>query len=306
MQKKAEQTINHKHHAIRASTGSHVFDVVIHVLLVLVGLICLLPFLHVLAMSLSSNGAVISQKVFFLPVDFSVEGYRMVLEDPSMMRSLGITALITVAFTLLGMVLTVLAAYPLTKRELKGRGVIAFMFMFTMYFGGGLIPEYLLLNDLKMLNTIWSLILPLAFSAYNIIIMRSFIEASIPASLEEAAFLDGASYWGVLFRVVLPLSKPVLATLCLFFAVGRWNAYGDALYYVSSNSRLYPLQLKLYYLMGMASDAANLAEGGAGSYVTAEVMKATCVMFATLPIIILYPFLQRYFVTGVMIGAVKG
>ncbi|MBR3106380.1 MAG: carbohydrate ABC transporter permease [Clostridia bacterium] len=290
---------------IRTSVGSRIMDAVIYALLIIVALLCLLPFLHVVAMSLSSNGAVISQRVFFWPVEWSMDGYRMVLDDPSMMRSLGITVLLTVGFTLLGMILTVLAAYPLTKKELKGRGVISFMFMFTMYFGGGLIPEYLLMNDLKMLNTLWSLLLPLAFSAYNIIIMRSFIESSIPASLEEAAFLDGANYWSVLFRVVLPLSKPVLATLCLFFAVGRWNAYGDALYFISA-SRLYPLQLKLYYLMGMASDAANLAEGGTGSYVTGEVIKATCVMFATLPIIILYPFLQRYFVTGIMIGAVKG
>ncbi|MBQ8161448.1 MAG: carbohydrate ABC transporter permease [Clostridia bacterium] len=290
---------------IRDSLGSRVFDVVNILLLVIVALMCLLPFLHVFALSLSSNAAAISQRVFFFPVDFSFEGYRMVLNDPSMMRSLWMTVLITLAFTVIGMVLTVLAAYPLTKRELKGRTVIAFMFMFTMYFGGGLIPDYLLMKDLKFLDTVWSLIFPLTFSAYNIIIMRSFIEASIPASLEEAAFLDGATYWDILFRVVIPLSKPVMATLCLFFAVGRWNAYGDALYYISS-SRLYPLQLKLYYLMGMATDAANLAEGGSATYVTGEVIKATCVMFATLPIIILYPFLQRYFVTGIMIGAVKG
>lgn len=304
MQSKTAE-IKTKKASIREGVGSRVMDVVIYVLLIIVALMCLLPFLHVVAMSLSSNGAVISQKVFFWPVELSVDGYRMVLEDPSMMRSLGITVLLTVGFTVLGMLLTVLAAYPLTKKELKGRSVISFMFMFTMYFGGGLIPEYLLMNDLKMLNTLWSLLLPLAFSAYNIIIMRSFIESSIPASLEEAAFLDGANYWSVLFRVVIPLSKPVLATLCLFFAVGRWNAYGDALYYIFT-SKLYPLQLKLYYLMGMASDAANLAEGGTGSYVTGEVIKATCVMFATLPIIVLYPFLQRYFVTGIMIGAVKG
>ena len=290
---------------VRQSAGSHVFDIVIHVILIIVGLLCLLPFLHVAAMSFSSNGAVISQRVFFLPVEFSVEGYRMVVQDPSMMRSLGITVMVTVGFTVLGMVLSILAAYPLTKKSLKGRSFFAFMYMFTMYFGGGLNPEYLLMNDLKMLNTVWSLILPLSFSAYNIIILRSFMESSIPDSLEEAAFLDGASYWDVLFRIVLPLSTPVLATLCLFFAVGRWNAYGDALYYIST-SRLYPLQLKLYYLMGMASDAATLAEGGSTTYVTGEVVKATCVMFATLPIIILYPFLQRYFVTGIMIGAVKG
>ena len=302
MTAKAERSVR-RH--VRQSAGSHVFDIVIHVILIIVGLLCLLPFLHVAAMSFSSNGAVISQRVFFLPVEFSVEGYRMVVQDPSMMRSLGITVMVTVGFTVLGMVLSILAAYPLTKKSLKGRSFFAFMYMFTMYFGGGLIPEYLLMNDLKMLNTVWSLILPLSFSAYNIIILRSFMESSIPDSLEEAAFLDGASYWDVLFRIVLPLSTPVLATLCLFFAVGRWNAYGDALYYIST-SRLYPLQLKLYYLMGMASDAATLAEGGSTTYVTGEVVKATCVMFATLPIIILYPFLQRYFVTGIMIGAVKG
>ena len=294
-----------RHRPIRQSAGSRIFDIVIYIVLIITGLICLLPFIHVVAMSLSSNGAVISQRVFFLPVEFSLDGYAMVIQDPSMMRSLWITVLITAAFTAVGMLLSILAAYPLTKKELKGRGFFGFMFMFTMYFGGGLIPEYLLMNDLKMLNTVWSLILPLAFSAYNIIILRSFIQSSIPESLEEAAFLDGASYWGVLFRVVLPLSTPVLATLCLFFAVGRWNAYGDALYYIK-NSRLYPMQLKLYYLMGMASDAATLAEGGSTTYVTGEVVKATCVMFATLPIIILYPFLQRYFVTGIMIGAVKG
>ena len=287
------------------SIGSRVADVIIHVLLVIVGLVCLLPFLHVVAKSFSSNSAVISQRVFFLPVEFSVDGYAMVLQDPSMMRSLWITVVVTVGFTALGMILSILAAYPLTKKGLKGRTFFAFLYMFTMYFGGGLIPDYLLMNDLKLLNTVWSLILPLSFSAYNIIILRSFMQSSIPDSLEEAAFLDGASYWGVLFKVVLPLSTPVLATLCLFFAVGRWNAYADALYYIST-SKLYPLQLKLYYLMGMASDAATLAEGGSTTYVTGEVIKATCVMFATLPIIILYPFLQRYFVTGIMIGAVKG
>lgn len=294
-----------KKNALRASVGSRIFDVANYVILTIVALMCLLPFMHVFSLSLSSNAAAISQRVFFWPVELTFEGYQMVLNDSSMMRSLLLTVGITLAFTVLGMIITVLAAYPLTKRELKGRSVIAFLFLFTMYFGGGLIPDYLLMNDLKMLNTVWSLILPLTFSAYNIIIMRSFIEASIPQSLEEAAFLDGATYWDVLWRVVLPLSKPVLATLCLFFAVGRWNAYGDALYYIST-SKLYPLQLKLYYLMGMASDAANLAEGGTNVYITGEVVKATCVMFATLPIIILYPFLQRYFVTGIMIGAVKG
>ena len=141
-----------KHHAVRQSAGSHIFDIIIHIVLVIVSLLCLLPFLHVAAMSLSSNGAVISQRVFFWPVEFSVEGYKMVVQDPSMMRSLGITVLVTVGFTALGMLFSILAAYPLTKKDLKGRGVFAFMYMFTMYFGGGLIPEYLLMNDLHLLE----------------------------------------------------------------------------------------------------------------------------------------------------------
>ena len=165
MTAKAERSVR-RH--VRQSAGSRVFDIVIHVILIIVGLLCLLPFLHVAAMSFSSNGAVISQRVFFLPVEFSVEGYRMVVQDPSMMRSLGITVMVTVGFTVLGMILSILAAYPLTKKSLKGRSFFAFMYMFTMYFGGGLIPEYLLMNDLKMLNTVWSLILPLSFSGRSI------------------------------------------------------------------------------------------------------------------------------------------
>lgn len=168
---------------IREGLGSRTFDVVNYILLTIVALICLIPFLHVFAISLSSNTAALSQKVYILPVDFSVDGYRMVLNDPSMMRSLWLTVGLTVGFTVLGMVLTVLAAYPLTKKELKGRTFIAFLFMFTMYFSGGLIPEYLLMSDLHMLDTVWALLFPLTFSAYNIIIMRSTIESSIPASL---------------------------------------------------------------------------------------------------------------------------
>ena len=303
-------TVKSIHHSprqkIRQPLGSRIFDVIIYVVLILVGLLCLMPFLHVVAMSLSSNGAVISQRVFFLPVEFSLEGYNMVIQDPSMMRSLGITVGVTLAFTALGMILSILAAYPLTKKELKGRSVIAFMFMFTMYFSGGLIPDYLLMNDLKILNTVWSLILPLTFSAYNIIILRSFIQSSIPDSLEEAAFLDGANYWDVLFRVVLPLSKPVLATLCLFFAVGRWNAYADNKYYITKEA-LKMIQYKLYQLVASATEAqtATLSEAIEVTS-TPEVLQAACIMFATIPIICIYPFLQKYFVKGVMVGAVKG
>lgn len=287
------------------SVGERIITALIYLVLLTAALVCLLPFVHVMAVSLSDNGAAMSKSVFLWPVNFTLASYAYVLSDASMMRSLLFTVGITVLHVALGMVLTVLAAYPLTKKELKGRAAISFLFMFTMYFGGGVIPEYLLMRDLHILNKPASLILPLAFSAYNILILRSFMSASIPDSLEEAALLDGCDYFGILWRIVLPLSKPVLATLCLFFAVSRWNMYQDALYYIT-DSTLYPLQLKLYYLMGLATDTTTLAEGGSSPYIVGEVIKATCVMFATIPIILVYPFIQKYFVTGVMIGAVKG
>ena len=222
-----------------------------------------------------------------------------------------LTVIITAAFTLMGMVLTVFAAYPLTKKELKGRGAIAFMFMFTMYFSGGLIPDFLLMNDLGIFNTLWSLVLPLAFSAYNIIIMRSFIEASIPVSLEEAAFLDGASYWGVLFRVVIPLSKPVLATVALWVIVGHWNDYLNPLVLISSRANQ-TLQLQLKSLVLAAeSSTSNLSTlsqttDHKGVAALSTQVKNAVLVVSMIPMLVIYPFIQRFFVSGVMLGSVKG
>ena len=204
------------------------------------------------------------------------------------------------------MFITTCAAYPLSIKGLKFKGFFSFILMFTMYFSAGLIPEYLLMKDLKLLNSMWVLVLPLSFSAYNMLIMRSFLASTIPESLYEAAHLDGASDLQVLWRIVLPLSKPIIATLSLFYAVGRWNAYADAKYYITKQA-LQPLQLLLSNMVldAAGSDAISLAEGTAAQ-TTPEVLQAAAIMFATLPIICVYPFVQKYFVQGTMIGAVKG
>jgi putative aldouronate transport system permease protein len=288
----------------RRTPGYWISRSVLYLFLVAVTLTCVLPFIHVISKSFSTEAYVIANKVFLLPKGFTVEAYRKVFADASILRSLWITILVTVLFTILGMVLTTCAAYALSRPQLKGRRVFTFLCMFTLYFSGGIIPEYLLINSLGLLDTIWSLILPLSFSAYNLLIMKNVLQSSIPASLEESARMDGAGHFRILWSIFLPLSKPIMATLSLFYAVGRWNAYQDALFYIKQRADLRPLQLKLYYLIVQASESFQL-EASVVSLTNPEVLKAACVMFATLPILCVYPFLQKYFVQGTMIGAVK-
>jgi putative aldouronate transport system permease protein len=281
-----------------------VFRVILYSFLFMVTLTCVLPFIHVISKSFSSEAFVIANKVFLLPKGFTLEAYRKVFADSGIIRSLFVTILVTVLFTALGMFLTTCAAYALSRPQLAGRRVLTFLCMFTMYFSGGIIPEYLLVNSLGLLDTIWSLVLPLSFSAYNLLIMKNVMNSSIPASLEESARIDGAGHFRILLSIFLPLSKPIMATLSLFYAVGRWNAYQDALFYIKQRANLRPLQLKLYYLIVQASETFQL-EASAVSLTNPEILKASCVVFATLPILCVYPFLQRYFVQGAMIGAVK-
>jgi putative aldouronate transport system permease protein len=281
-------------------------DVMIYVVIGLVTLTCILPFLQVASTSVSSDSAVLSQRVFLIPNGFTLSAYNTVLHDASMIHSLWFTALLTISFTILSMFLITCAAYPLTKTRLKGYKTLTLIFIITMYFSAGTIPDFLLINSLGLYNTVWSLLLPGAFNVFNMIIFRSFIYNTIPPSLEEAAILDGCTDFGILFRIVLPLSAPVIATLCLFAAVSRWNGFADALYYIQSQD-LYPLQLKLNMLVAASSSPATVeGEVGLANLPNAEVIKAACIMFATIPIVIVYPFVQRYFVKGVMIGAVKG
>ncbi len=290
---------------MKRSKKDRAFDILFSVILLIVALMCLFPFVHVFSKSISEESYVIANKVVLLPKGFSLNAYQKIFADSSILRSMWVTIVVTVTFTVIGMLLTICAAYALSRKELKGRKLMTFLIMLTMYFTAGTIPDYLLMSQLHMLDTWWCLILPLCFAPYNLLIMKNNFSASIPDSLVESALIDGAGHITILSKIVVPLSKPILATIALFYAVGRWNAYQDALYYIKQRTDLRPLQLKLYYLVVSASESFQAEGGNVGVMTNPEVLKAACVIFATLPIICVYPFVQKYFVQGTMIGAVK-
>ena len=282
-------------------------QIILMIVILLISLTCLLPFVNVAAVSFSSKSAILRGDVSFWPVEFNTMAYKAIFADPSMIRSMVFTVIITVVYTVFSMFLTILMAYPLTKKRLRGRKLFNFLALFTMYFSGGTIPIYLNIKELGLLDTPWSLILPGMLSTYNMIILKSFF-SGLPTELEEAAIIDGATDFQVLLRVYLPLSMASLATLTLFYAVGKWNSFQDALYYISTKA-YQPLQLKLYNII-KGSQAVDVAamEGGSSTVATSisESIEPATIIFATLPILVVYPFVQRYFVAGVTIGAVKG
>ena len=290
----------------RAINKFHISDFLIMTFLILLCLTCILPFLHLAAKSISSNSFVLAKQVYLVPKGICLDAYASIFTDGTLVYAMGYSVIVTLIFTLLGMIACTCAAYPLSKKRLKGRTFFTFLLMFPMYFSAGLIPTYLLMKDLHLLDTMWVLILPLIYSPYNMLIMKTFFQSSIPDSLEESAFLDGASNIQILWKIVLPLSKPILATLSLFYAVGRWNSYADNKYYIKTEV-LKMVQYKLYQMVASATEAqtASLSEMAAVKS-TPEVLQAAAIMFVTIPIICVYPFLQKYFVKGVMIGAVKG
>lgn len=279
-------------------------DIIIMLIISILSLTCVVPFIHIAAMSISSDSAVLAKDVYLIPKGINFNAYVSIFKDGQLTHSMAFTVFLTAIFTMLGLIVTVCAAYPLSKKRLMGRAFFNFIFMFTFLFGAGLIPEYLILKNYGMLDTIWALILPGIFSPFNMMIMRSFMLTSIPDSLEESAYLDGANDFQILFKIILPLSKPIIATLALFFAVSRWNAFGDAKYYITKKS-LQPIQYLLSNMVLASSEAVSISEGTAANTMP-EVLQAAMVMFASLPIICVYPFVQKYFVKGAMIGAVKG
>ena len=288
------------------STSTKVGDWAIIFVCFLMILICLLPILNVAARSLSSATALVRNEVTLWPVDLNFTAYETVLNDAKYVRSIGWTAILTLICTVVSMFMTIICAYPLSYDNLKGRGFFNTMIILTMYFSAGTIPNYLLMKDLGLLNNPLVLIMPNCLSVFNMIVMRSFFYG-IPESLRESAELDGAGPIRVLVGIYLPLSTSVLATLSLFYAVGRWNGFSDALMYMSTNRNYYPIQLFLYNILNSVSSIeVSTQEGFASSPGLSETLKAATVMIATLPILLLYPWLQRYFISGVTIGAVKG
>jgi putative aldouronate transport system permease protein len=289
------------------SHTTKISDFIIAVFIFIIMILCLMPMLNLLARSLSSPLAIVNRKVSFWPVDPTGESYQYVFKDPSFSRSMMWTGILTVIFTIIALTVTILCAFPLVYKTLKGRRAFNTFVIFTMYFGAGTIPNYILMKDLHLLNNPLVLILPGCLSVFNMIILKSFF-FGIPDSLRESAEIDGAGPFTVLLRIYLPLSTSVLATLALFYAVGRWNGFSDALLYLTKPD-YHPIQLKLYNIINNLSSieiAAN--EGSAGGTVPqmSDGMKAAAVMFATLPILVVYPWLQRYFIKGVSIGAIKG
>ncbi len=290
----------------RAISKFRISDAIMMAILLILCATCILPFIHLASKSISSNNFVMAKQVYLLPKGINFDAYASIFRDGSMVYSMMYSAGVTLLFTALGMFCTICAAYPLSKKRLMGRNLFTFLLMFPMYFGAGLIPTYLLLRNYNLLDTMWVLILPLIYSPYNMLIMKTFFQSSIPESLEESAFLDGATNLQILSKIVLPLSKPILATLSLFYAVGRWNQYADNKFYIKTDT-LKLIQYKLYQMVASATEAQTISLSEAALVTsTPEVLQAAAIMFVTIPIICIYPFLQKYFVKGVMIGAVKG
>jgi putative aldouronate transport system permease protein len=289
---------------LKAGPG-RISNAVIVCLVGLVLLLCLLPMMNVIAMSLSSNSAILMSRVSLWPVEPTLLAYRGIISDESMVRSLLFTVALTLTYTTIAMVLTTFAAYAFTKRRLKGRNFLLTIILITMYFSGGIIPDYLLVRDLGMIDSFWALVFPGAMSAYNMIVLRTFF-SGLPESYEESAIMDGANEIRVLFSIVLPLSMPVLATIALFYGVGKWNSFMDALFYINSRSKQ-PIQLRLYQIiMQSASLEMSSLEGAVSQSALPESIKPACIVYATVPILLAYPWLQRYFIKGVMIGGIKG
>lgn len=292
--------------AIYESKGNkkaQIFQIVIASVFIAAMAIALIPILHIVATSLSSKQAILSGDVFIFPKGWNWDAYGKVFRDKNYINSFLFTIILTLGFTAFAMFLTIIAAYPLSKKELKWRHFIMVMIVITMYFDPGIIPNYLNIKNLHLINTVWALILPGALSAYNLIILKTFF-SSIDQSLYEAAYIDGCSEIEALVKIAIPLAKPAIATLSLFYGVSRWNGVSDVLYYIN-DSKLYTVQLKLKQMMDMI--AISQVEGsGVLSNLVAENIKSASIVFSIIPMLIAYPFIQKYFTQGIMLGSVKG
>ncbi|WP_460796455.1 carbohydrate ABC transporter permease [Microbacterium sp. GXF0217] len=287
----------------RVTPGRRVFAIVNAIVLIAFALICVLPFVNVLASSLATPGELATRPFILWPETFSLDAYRYILSTPTIFRALGVSAIVTIGGTFISLVLTAFMAYALSKKHLKGRRVINFMVLFTMLFAGGMIPTFIVVKSLGMIDSLWSLIIPVAINAFNFVIMRSFFQG-IPESLEEAARIDGCSEFGVFWRIVLPLSLASIATIGLFYAVYYWNTYQSAILYINS-SELWPMQVLLRQIVIVAS-GLNASESAVDIVPPAQSIRMAVIFVATLPMLLIYPFVQRFFVKGALVGSVKG
>ncbi|OAS15108.1 carbohydrate ABC transporter permease [Paenibacillus oryzisoli] len=283
------------------------FDVINYSLIVMLLLLVLYPLYFVVTASVTNPDVVYSGKLLFFPQELTWDGYKRLFADATIWIGFKNSLWYTVTGTTLNVVLTVMAGYALSRTDLVGRNVFMFLLVFTMFFGGGLIPTYLLVKDLGILNTTWAMILPNAVSVFNVIIVRTFFQSNVPTEVLESAMIDGCSNIKFFVKIAIPLAMPIVAVMVLFYAVGHWNSYFQALIYLKSNG-LQPLQIILrnILIMNEGSDLQNLMDGSQEQQKKLELMKYAIIIVSSLPMMILYPFLQRYFVKGALVGSLKG
>lgn len=287
----------------RKSTGSRIFSIVNSTLLILISLVCLLPFINVIASSFASTQEVVAKRFILFPTTFSLDAYRYILSTPTIFNGLGVSIGVTVVGTIVSMILTALMAYGLSRKYLLGRNIINFIVVFSMLFSGGMIPTFLVVKSLGLIDSYWSLILPVSLNAFNMIIMRNFFQA-LPDSLEESAKIDGATDFGVFLKIMLPLALPSIATISLFYAVTYWNTYMTAILYLNDSTK-WPIQVLLRQIVIVSSGMQ--AEGTSVDVIPpAQTVKMAVIVVATIPMLIAYPFVQKHFTKGALLGAVKG
>ncbi|MGO4545147.1 carbohydrate ABC transporter permease [Paenibacillus sp. 2TAB23] len=292
---------------IKKTSDDRLFDAIVYAVAAVIIIVVLYPLLFIISASFSDPARVLNGEVWLLPKGVSLDAYTNILHNDKIWIGYRNTIVYTVVGTIINIIMTILAAYPLSRPDLPGRGAIMVLITLTMFLGGGLIPTYLLVKELGMVNTMWALIVPGAIATYNLIVMRTYFQSSIPWELQEAAHMDGCSNWRLLISIILPLSKPILAVMVLFYAVGHWNSFFSALIYIRDEA-LHPLQLVLREIL-MISQSAGIEGGSVGledQILLAESIKFAVIIVSTLPVLIMYPFVQRHFVKGVMIGSIKG
>lgn len=288
----------------KKSVGSKIFDTANIMIFIVLGLICLLPFVFVLSASFSSSSELIKHDFILFPVGFTLENYKYIfITNHAIPASVMVSIFVTVTGTLINLIVTSLMAYPLSHTHVIGYKIIMPLVIFTLVFSGGMIPTYILISKLGWLDTYWSVLIPNAVTAYNLIIFISFFK-SLPAELEEAAKLDGCNDVRTLFQIILPLCKPLLATFTLMFAVGHWNSWFDFVLYINK-SNMWPVQVVLQQMISSANIAIGL-EGMQDYVPPTDVVKYCVIIISTIPILCVYPFLQKHFAKGIMIGSVKG
>lgn len=293
---------------VRDSKEDKILYTVVTIVLVLFLILVAYPLIYVVSSSFSSGTAVTTGRVYLWPVDFSLEGYKTVFSHKLIGSAYRNTIFYTAVGTLINVVVTVTCAYPLARNDFPMRKFFSIFFLIVMFFNGGMIPTYMVISKLKLTNTIWAMLLPGAISVYNMILVQTFIKNSIPSALMEVSQIDGCSDAKYFFHILLPLSKPVIAVITLYYAVGHWNAYFNAMMYLS-DQRLYPLQIILRQIL--VANQVNLnemvdVEALVAKQGLADVLKYALIVVSTAPILCIYPFIQRFFIKGVMIGSVKG